>query len=99
MAYKVIDLAVPSADGTSAPVDVSGLSDLHVLVGSSGGFTATIAVQVSLDGVVFAPAGSTTDANARFAVAGRVDKVRAVVSGYMAGTLAGSVAGNNPRAD
>jgi len=56
-----IDLVVPAADGVSAGVDISALGNFTTIIAGGAFREATLTVEVSEDGVSYAPCGTFQD--------------------------------------
>lgn len=90
-------LAVPASVAIGAAVTVTNLRDLAVQL--HGTFSATVTIEVSLDGTNFAaaPGGADLTAPTVVSLPFLAVAVRANTTVFASGTPAGTVLGDNPR--
>lgn len=92
MAFQISQtLAVPSSVSAGAATDVSGLTSCTVFI--TGITTATVQIQVSGDGTNWNNEQAALTANGNVFINKPVKQIRANVTAYTSGTLAGLILG------
>lgn len=97
MSAEVVTIPVPASVAIGAAQSVAGLREKAVQL--SGTFSATISIEVSLNGTDFEPITETTDltAPAVIPLPFLAQSVRANTTVYASGAPACVVLGDNPR--
>jgi hypothetical protein len=92
-----VSLPVPLSVATGADQSVAGLREKAVQV--TGTFSATLSIEISLDGTNFAPIAATTDltAPALISIPFLAQAMRVDTTVYASGTPLCTVLGDNPR--